>query len=201
MRTIVLDIETMGVTSDAAVLSVGAVLVDSDRTKIEDTLEIHFDLNEVMAMGGRTSADTLLWWLDQPEDARAAVLAGQKQGTMSLQTGLAVLSMFIMGEEAYHDEDTPVPFRDVEVWAQGDSFDNVILTNMYQRQGLKAPWAFYRNRDLRTLIAEYERHNRGDSFVRATPTVKHSALADAEASALDLIRLNALMAEAIGGVL
>lgn len=61
------------------------------------------------------------------------------------------------------------------MWAKSPSFDCMILKEAYYRVGLKCPWGYYNERDLRTITHIVS------GFV-PEPTfkgIKHQALADA----------------------
>ena len=41
------------------------------------------------------------------------------------------------------------------IWANGTTFDMVILENAYKQEGLPIPWQFWRVRDARTIYSLY----------------------------------------------
>ena len=43
--------------------------------------------------------------------------------------------------------------QDVNVWGNGSSFDNAILSGIYRKKSLKLPWDFRNDRDVRTIVA------------------------------------------------
>ena len=73
------------------------------------------------------------------------------------------------------------------VWCNGASFDFPILSNAFLAVGKNAPWAYYNQRDFRTLKNMVSR----DDFdkLKVAPMVAHSALADAAAQALTTINI------------
>ena len=44
------------------------------------------------------------------------------------------------------------PENTVGVWGNGATFDCTILRNTYQRHNIECPWAFWAERDLRTIV-------------------------------------------------
>lgn len=161
---IMIDLETMGKSSSAPILSLGAVAFRAGEG-ISSSIHVHLSLcQQVDTLGYRVAADTALWWMDQDKDAQMGVLQGQ---TDSRFVGEA-LSAF---DEWMNRLD---PLKKRYVWANAPSFDCVILRELYRRvvgDG-KEPWLFYNERCYRTMknMVEVKTERLG---------VKHSALDDA----------------------
>lgn len=170
---IVIDLETLGTNSNAAVLSVGAVMVDRVRGKIAGSFYAAFDIDEVIRTGGVCDGDTIKWWMKQ--GAGAKEVFGHQ--TAPVQHALVMLADW-MGLD---DDGKPAP---VKVWGNGDSFDNVILSNMFTRMGLKTPWEFWNNRDLRTAVDISGIDKKSIPF----EGTQHNALEDAKHQAKILLR-------------
>lgn len=164
---IMLDLETFSSKNNAMIVSIGAVTFDP--YKGGDALLAGRDLfyrviNPKTAIG-HIDADTVVWWLGQPDGARAA-LTQEMASRVSLQQALDDFAAFCDSFE------TPV------IWGNGSDFDNVVLRNSYEHMGMKAPWSFRNNRCYRTLKAL-----RPDiEFIRTGEA--HNALADAFSQAM-----------------
>lgn len=143
-QDLILDLETLGNTSNAAVVSIGAVWVDRGTRTIGDSFHIHINLEDVVRYGGVADASTTLWWVGESDAARQAMLAGQADSVCAT-VGLLRFLEFIGT-----DDDGVNP--DVRVWGNGATFDCTILRNMFARHGLTCPWAYWNERDLRTLV-------------------------------------------------
>lgn len=128
-KRVMVDIETLGTEPGCAILSVGAIEFDTDGLGFE--FHERVDLCSCEAAGLRLDADTVQWWATQ--DNVADVLTGGGD----LET---VLAEFVRGVE---DAD--------EVWANSPSFDLAILKAAGDAVGVEMPWAFYQERDFRTL--------------------------------------------------
>lgn len=166
MKDVMIDLETLSTEPNACVLSIGACFFDIKTGDIGAEFHKHIDV------GGRNdnvhiSADTVLWWLKQPEAARAAIT--QAKSVTLLAQALTDLFIFI--------SKTKQP----TVWSNGASFDLVILRTHYKRWGISAPWQYWQERDTRTLVDIAKRITGTDASntVRVAGDIKHDALADA----------------------
>ena len=154
-----LDLETLGTTADAVVLSVGAVKFDLDSDAIDDegfygSISIESNLDA----GRRVTEDTLLWWLKQPAAAQQVF----HEEKLSLEQTLTDLSDWL-GDSKWI------------VWAKGPSFDIAMLEHAYKQFGMSPPWEFWNSRCVRTYMALP-----GAKGIKAdTEGVKHNALSDA----------------------
>jgi DNA polymerase III epsilon subunit-like protein len=129
-RHLMVDIETLGTEPGCAILSVGSVqftLADGLGYQFHE----HVDLVSCEEAGLSLDADTVQWWATQ--ENVSDVLAGGED----LE---AVLTEFVRGAEEC----------DV-VWANSPSFDLAILKTAGEAVGVEMPWAFYEERDFRTL--------------------------------------------------
>ena len=171
---IVIDLETLGTSSNAAILSIGAVMVDRVRGKIEGSFYAALDIDEVLRTGGVCDGSTIQWWMKQG-DAAKSVFGHQ---TAPVQHALVTLADWMLLD------DDGVPPKDIKVWGNGDTFDNVILSNMFTRMGLKTPWHYWNNRDLRTAVDISGVDKKAIPF----DGTQHNALEDAKHQAKILLR-------------
>lgn len=171
MNDVMLDLETMGNGTDAAIVAIGAQAFDAQG--LGPGFYAQVDLASSVAGGGVIDASTVQWWLRQSPEARAAL---NREGAEPLQAALARFSAWMAGLS-----DQPAA---VKVWGNGAAFDNAILRNAYQRAGVPTPWKFWNDRCYRTLKNLV-------SGVDAGPFdgVQHHALADAKHQAQHAIRL------------
>jgi hypothetical protein len=144
-----IDIETMSTAPTAAIASIGACRFaiggDGIGDWVGDTFHMHVSLANCQRHGLAIDASTVLWWIKQGDDAKAALLGGQ-QDAAPLVTALEALANFI---DATDDGGPEKP----TIWANGASFDLPILANAYRTVGMPLPWKFWEERDLRTLKA------------------------------------------------
>ena len=171
---IVLDLETMGTASDAAILSIGAVQVDRVRGKIAGAFYAVMCPDEALGAGGTVSGSTFLWWLEQSTEARMALVSAPKAPL--LQTLVQLADWMGVDEDGKPSQ--------VKVWGNGDTFDNVILDNTFKRCGIRTPWEFWNNRDLRTAMDLQGIRKSAVPFEGA----QHNALYDAQHQAKLLLK-------------
>lgn len=149
---VMVDIETMGLEPGAAIVSIGAV-----RFGVNDglTFDRSITLDSCERAGLTMDAGTLDWWLKQEEAARTQLLGG-----ILLEDALTEFA------EWYGDAD--------EIWANSPDFDCRLLEAAYEAVDMEAPWAYYQERDFRTL-----RHLPVPTDL-SRDGVKHDALDDAK---------------------
>lgn len=168
MHNVMLDLETMGNGPRAAIVSIGAVFFDPLTGKLGAEFEAHVDLCD-SAKFGEIDPDTVLWWLRQNDEARAGVTEGDR---LPLCGALYNLCRWV---------DTNSPSHSVMMWGNGAAFDNVILRSAFAATTLKAPWAHWNDRDVRTIV-ELGRTLCGFDPKKEMPFegVAHTPLADAK---------------------
>lgn len=134
-RHVMVDIETWGTGSYAAIISIGAVKFAED--KWEDR-RFHVAINPTSSMraGLRPDADTIQWWMSP--DCREALDKWLLAPKVDLAEALQAFSQWF-GPES------------LPTWGNGATFDNVILRNAFQLIGEPCPWAYKHDRCFRTL--------------------------------------------------
>lgn len=70
MNQVMIDLETMGTSTNSAIMSIGAVVFDIKSGNIGNKFEVHIDLNSSIKAGFDIDADTIYWWLKQNKDAQ-----------------------------------------------------------------------------------------------------------------------------------
>ncbi len=162
-----IDLETMASGPNAAIASIGAVkwpLGEQDPTSGFEPFYVRVDLRTSQACGGIVDADTVLWWMQQSEEARRQIFS---DGGLHINVALLQLRDFL---------------KDcVEVWAKPADFDLPILESAYVRSCFPLPYERKSKRcwsTLRRYFALPEQPNPG----------AHNAAADALCQAVDLRR-------------
>lgn len=176
MKDIMLDLETLGTGNTAAVVEIGAVEFDPHGDGIRATFRRRVTLTSAM-FHGNVDAGTLLWWLQQSHEARAAVfldddplLGTNPQLARPLDVTLDDFSSWLEGTE-------------IAMWGNGATFDNIVLRSAYRAVGKKVPWSFRNDKCYRTVINLLPEHRR-PPFERIG--MAHSAVDDATTQALHL---------------
>ena len=167
MSNIMVDLETMGSGSTAAIIAIGAVKFSAKGLGEEFYSVI--DLNTSVQAGLTIDPDTLMWWMGQSAAARKAVT---RKDNESLFDALTAFSKFV-GDK-----------KTAKIWGNGASFDNPILANAYKAVNLEQPWHFWNDRCYRTMKAMF-----GKNIDVETVGTAHNALDDAKTQALHLCKI------------
>jgi hypothetical protein len=164
-----LDLETMGTGSNAAIVSIGAVFFNPFTGELGNQFYKRIWL-ESAAKHGEIDASTVSWWLGQSDEARAEI---NHDDSVSVKEALQELSALIINK-------TKGSFNEIRVWGNGCTFDNVILSNAYKTLKLQKPWSYAGDMDVRTIV------ELGRKLLNFDPKKdmpfegeKHNALADA----------------------
>ena len=177
MTHIMVDLETLSTKCNAAIIAIGAVKFNHDR-KVYDWFyqAVETSVSVYTSIEGKfhVSSDTLHWWSQQSEEARAVFTDPDKIPIFN------ALSKFT----AWALEGTTV--EDLRIWGNGASFDNAILSTAYDLCGMEQPWKFWNDRCYRTMKNIYPTAvvvsiNRKGIF--------HNAVDDAESQATHLLAM------------
>jgi hypothetical protein len=163
---IMLDLETMGNGSTAAIIAIGAVKFDEYEV-MPDGFYSKVNLESSMEFGMVVDASTVCWWMKQGEDARLA--AAREDGE--------TISMALVNFSTWAG-DNPI------IWGNGATFDNVILSNAYKVCFIPRPWSYKADMCYRTMKAMYPQVEAGPSI-----GIAHHALDDARYQAEHLLRI------------
>lgn len=163
---VVLDLETLGLSEDAAILQIGCAIPKFDHYKIPN-LTPHFTatVKYETAINSEFAKDssTLDWWEKQSLLARKVVFSGQD----SYEDVLHQFEFWI--------QTIKLQGLTVRMWGNGPEFDNRLLDYTLRAYNVRGLWDFRDNHSIRTLktlfpitIVEDPVHE-----------LKHTALGDA----------------------
>lgn len=168
-KHIMLDLETMGNSSNAAIVSIGAVVFDPETGDLGQEFECHIDL-ESAEQYGKIDGSTVKWWLQQNKEAQQATFS---EDGISIESSLYKFNKWLRSIDA-----NP---RKLAVWGNGAGFDNVILMNAYKSAGIIPLFIHWNDLDVRTIV------EMGKSILGIDPKYSmvregthHSALDDAK---------------------
>lgn len=136
-----IDLETLGTSSNAPIISIGACYFDRHTGDIGTGFSVNVDVAE---LGDEFTFDydTVKWWTEQSDSARKLVF----ENPTRLHTALVELMKFI-GDG-----------NDIKLWSHA-TFDMPILANAFKVIGLKHPVPYRNMRDLRTLMDLANHHS------------------------------------------
>lgn len=163
IKNIMIDLETLGTTGRAHILTIGAAAFDC--CGVQDMLHIHVQPSSNIDHGREISIETVKWWLKRHEQF-AENLVNDVQ--VPLGDALDMLSRWA----SVAAEDSP------SVWSNGTDFDLAILRSAYRATQKPIWFEYWQQRDYRTLrmIAH------GD-LGRRPREARHHAMDDAIAQA------------------
>ena len=137
MKSIMLDIETLGTTANSIILSIAAVKFEfgNDNTEV---YSVNIDPKSAKKYGMISNPDTIRWWKEQNPEALKAFMSNQ----ISIESALDGFTDFVGPE-----------WKDTIFWVNGASFDYGILQWSYDATGRTAPWKYWNQRCARTIYA------------------------------------------------
>lgn len=167
MKNVMIDLETLGTDTNSVILSIGAVKFDPDTNELGEGFIQAVSIESNQAAGRTISADTLLWWMKQSDEARVAAFLRK---TNSLYVALEALSDFL-GNDAL-------------VWGNGADFDISMLADAYKSFEWQTPWKFWNVRCYRTM-----KNIPGVPSMTKRIGTHHNALDDAVSQAEHLMQI------------
>ena len=132
MKDVMIDLETLGTKSTAAIVQIGACYFDRETGEIGQTLKLNIQYPNGF---GPFTVDfgTVSWWLQQGEEARSSILGN----AMYIAEAMEILRDFLKGAD--------------NLWAHA-TFDLPIIQHAFDFCNFKNPVHFRGMRDIRTLM-------------------------------------------------
>jgi len=165
MSEIMVDLETMAVSSDSVIVTIGAVKFNrydtNNRINTIDKFYSRIDMNSCIDVGLKVDQSTVKWWENQPENVSKEIFSQDNRHHIK-----DILQKFTK----WYKEGG----RITHIWGHGSHFDIPILENAYKACNLNPPWKFWQVRDTRTL---YE--VTGIRLESINVKMKHHAMYDA----------------------
>lgn len=159
---LMIDLETWALGPDAEIIA-GALVVFDDQIRVRQALTLYPQPHRLR------DPKTEDWW-----DQRKETL--NKIQNLKIKASLKSFLLLI--------KSTIQVYQITEVWAKSPSFDLAILAHAYQEEGIEKPWTYKQENDVRT-IENILKKKSSLTYIN-TP---HDPLADAEAQALNVIRV------------
>lgn len=168
---VMIDFETLDTEVTSAVTAVGVVGWREGTpldTRVYFTQSISLD--DCIKKQRTLSADTIIWWMQQSDEARASWIRNQ--------SACATLDGFLLSMEAFFP-----PEDSMLLYGNGADFDLGILKSLYKTVGREYPYNFRNHRCFRTLKAEHT------DIPYVKPTVSHDPFYDAKAQLVHLQKI------------
>ncbi|HCU66192.1 MAG TPA: 3'-5' exoribonuclease [Rheinheimera sp.] len=189
MNNVMLDIETLGTSKNAAIISIGAVFFNPATGELGNEFYKTIRQDSCETIGLEVDASTLKWWSEQSEEARAVLNCPN-----ATHIALALNDFYLWIKE------NTTATKHVEIWGNGSSFDCAIVDNAYRRCAINLPWRYANERDVRTIVAL------GRELLQIDPKydfpfvgTAHNALADAKHQATYVSHIYQALAAKCGG--
>jgi hypothetical protein len=173
MNNVMCDLECLDSASTAAIISIGLVYFDLQRRELGDELYLQLSipaLKQQLSLGRTMSLDTMCWWMQQSDEARAV----WKGSDNKIGNGecLSELKNFFDIEEK------------VILWGNGSTYDNVVLRGYLQTFNAQVPFHYSRDYCYRTMKGVF-----GHKAKLERVGTHHNALDDAKTQAMHLINM------------
>lgn len=182
----IFDVETLGVESNAVVLSAALIHFDPEKQPtyqdlVNDACFVKFNAKEQLNMGRTVSKSTLAWWKEQHEYVRKLALEPSYED-VTAAVGIRVLYDY-MARFPNSDKQT--------MWARG-SLDQLVIDSLCVKLGMQEITGYNMWRDVRTAVdilygtsngyvevvhPEFQRHN----------VIKHMPVHDCALDAMMLL--------------
>lgn len=157
---VMIDLETLATSTDAVILTIGAVKFDPFGSDIKepamDSFYVKVDIDSCDELGLVSNDDTIAWWAQQDKLAQAEAFEGEDR--IHIREAMDKLYKFCWGAK--------------RVWSNGAAFDVPICEHVYRKLNKAIPWSFWAVRDVRTAFDLGINPNR-------PPVMAHHALQDA----------------------
>lgn len=151
-----IDFETLGNGTSKCVCQIGAVYFNNSTGELGDTFKVNVNAATHVRAGAKIDADTVYWWIQQSNEARASIVSGD---LMDVTEAFLKLNEFLKGAK--------------RIWSHA-TFDFVTLTDTMKQLGIKSNFSYKAGLDIRTLM-----YLAGTSAKIIERTgVHHDALAD-----------------------
>lgn len=131
------DLETMGLRPNAAIVSIGAT--HFDQFNIVDRFYTAVNLKSCLDVGLTTDQSTVDWWAQQSPEARAA---WDVEGAPELVDALVAFGAWLR----QHSSE-----QSMCMWGNGSDFDLVLLVSAYRALEAETPWKFWNHHCFRTF--------------------------------------------------
>jgi len=135
-KHLMVDLETMAVSPNAVILSLGAVHFNPYGNGVGEQLYFRINIDDQDVLGREVDPNTLDWWAKQ--DPEIMEEAFSPDNRVPLVEAIDKFHKFAWGCDAF--------------WAHGSTFDITILENIYRQLNKPFPWNYWQIRDTRTLF-------------------------------------------------
>lgn len=131
------DLETLAVSPNAVILTLGAVHFDPWSQGYTDSLYMKISLDDQDSLSREIDPNTLDWWAKQDPEIMEEAFSSEDR--ISLNDAMDRFHKFAWGCDAF--------------WSHGATFDLVMLEDVMRQLGRPFPWNYWQLRCSRTLFS------------------------------------------------
>lgn len=135
MQHVMIDLETLGVKTDAVIISIAAVKFDPVSGMTEEPFFSAVDIQSCLDIGLRIESGSLRFWLNQPAEIREVSMP---EDAKYLEHALDWLDLYVEGCTQF--------------WAYGPMFDIAKLDYVYEKMSRRPVWTYRQPRCVRTIL-------------------------------------------------
>lgn len=140
-NSLMIDIETLNNGGNSVITSLAAVAFNSETGKIGPEFMVDIDIQNSLNLGFEVNASTILWWMQQSDEARNLLVEGQKKA-LKVEFALYEFTSFVQSLKP----------QSLRVFGNGAKFDLGILSEAYYKIRKGIPWKHTMERDVRTIV-------------------------------------------------
>lgn len=142
-----LDVETLAIPENPVVLQISGVIFDLTTGKTFEEFNEFISPKSCLEKGMKIDLPTVEWWLKQDKSVQKKVFVKALLEGKDVEEVLNQLALFLENVKKKRKVDT------INIWGNGMLSDNMWMTSIYKKLGMKVPWAFWEDQDVRTLVS------------------------------------------------
>jgi exodeoxyribonuclease VIII len=144
-----LDLETVGLCDNAVITQIAAIAFSLEDGLTLDTFDEHIGIKNSVQKGLKIDGSSMEWWCKQPDKVYEDVFVKAMTSEIKLEDVLDRFTIWINSLKERYGLDYKA---NVNVWGNGALSDNKWIRQAYKVCNTEPPWAFYEDRDVRTLV-------------------------------------------------
>lgn len=152
MNHISIDLETFSTGPYSLVTSVGMVKFDPYTGEKLGEFFTHIDVNDQIQRGLRMDPNTVIWWLQQSEEARKKLCEPYDKTKLIRPIALSTVAACEAINQFLNKSDQQAIKNHTIVWGNGPGFDCNILRDLFKVVGIEPQWNYWNERCVRTAV-------------------------------------------------
>jgi oligoribonuclease (3'-5' exoribonuclease) len=146
---VMLDLETVGLCDNAVITQLSAVAFSIDDGSVHETFDEHIGIKNSVQKGLKIDGSSMEWWFKQPDKVYEDVFVKAMTSEVKLEDILVKFTGWIKSLKEKYGLDHK---SNVNMWGNGALADNKWIRQAYKVCNMEPPWAFYEDRDVRTIV-------------------------------------------------